>query len=224
VSVSLFLVLLALAVSTASAVMTWSVLQRDRERSAARVAALGAAIEPLPEVRFNDAYLDASPSPLFAVAEPPTRDTTRLRLAVIGVMALIAVVALGAQYRAAHHQTAAVASAAVTSPLELMSMRHVREGDTFTVRGLVRNPSRSRPVSGLSAVVFAFDRNGTFVTSARAPIDFTTLQPGDESPFAVTIPTPGDIAKYRVAFRTDAGVLRHVDRRESGVNLAVNRQ
>jgi hypothetical protein len=222
VSVSLFVVLLALAVSTASAVMTWSMLRRDRERTRARVAALGAAIEPVPDLRFDDAG-DAPPA-LFAAAQPPTRDTARLRLAVVGVMTLIAVVALGAQYRSAHRTMPAVAAAPAVPPLELMSMRHVREGRAFTVRGMVRNPSRSQPVSGLTAVVFTFDRNGTFVTSARAPIDFTTLQPGDESPFAVTIPTPGDVAKYRVAFRTEAGVLQHVDRRQSGVNLAVNRQ
>ena len=103
-------------------------------------------------------------------------------------------------------------------------MRHVRDGGSFTIHGLVRNPRRSEPISGLTAVVFAFDSQGTFLTSARAPIDFTTLQPGDESPFAVTLQAPGDIAKYRVTFRTETGVRRHVDRRNTDVSLAVNQE
>ena len=68
-------------------------------------------------------------------------------------------------------------------------------------------------VARIAAVVFTFDRDGSFVTSARAPLDFTTLEPGDESPFVVTIPNVGDVGRYRVSFRTDAGVVRHVDRR-----------
>ena len=40
-----------------------------------------------------------------------------------------------------------------------------------------------------------------------------TSAPGDESPFVVTIPNVADVARYRVSFRTEAGTLRHVDRR-----------
>jgi hypothetical protein len=65
----------------------------------------------------------------------------------------------------------------------------------------------------IDAVVFAFDRTGSFVASGRAALDFTTLAPGDQSAFVVKIPNVADVARYRVSFRTEAGILRHLDRR-----------
>ena len=99
-------------------------------------------------------------------------------------------------------------------------MRHTRDGSTLTVAGLVRNPRAAAPVSRIAAVVFAFDRDGSFVTSGRAPLDFVMLGPGDESPFVVTLPNVGDVGRYRVSFRTDSGIVRHVDRRASQVVAA----
>ena len=97
--------------------------------------------------------------------------------------------------------------------LELVSMEHTREGRTLTVKGLVRNPRLGVPRSKVSAVVSAFDRKGAFVASSHAGLDFTTLAPGDESPFVVTISNVSGVARYRVSFRTEAGALRHLDRR-----------
>ena len=99
-------------------------------------------------------------------------------------------------------------------------MRHQREGTTLTVSGLIRNPSSGAAVNGVTAVVFAFDRNGGFVASGRAPLEFGSLAPGDESPFVVAVPNVSDVARYRVSFRTDHGVVRHVDRRSNQVQLA----
>jgi hypothetical protein len=67
----------------------------------------------------------------------------------------------------------------------------------------------------LIAVIFAFDRSGNFVASGRAPLEFVSLAPGDESPFRVSVPKIGDVGRYRVSFRTEAGVVRHVDRRRA---------
>jgi len=106
------------------------------------------------------------------------------------------------------------------APLELLSMRYQRQGDVLTVSGLVRNPARGAAVNGVTAVVFAFDHNGAFVASGRAPLDFSALAPGDESPFAVTVPNVSDIGRYRVSFRTGRGVVRHIDRRGDQVQLA----
>src|ERR671912_25814 len=97
--------------------------------------------------------------------------------------------------------------------LELVSMRHAREGRTLTVTGLVRNPRVGVPRSNIAAVVFVFDRSGGFVASGRAALDFTNLAPGDESPFVVKIPDVAGVVRYRVSFRTEAGILRHLDRR-----------
>ena len=65
----------------------------------------------------------------------------------------------------------------------------------------------------VTAVVFLFDRTGAFVTSSRAPLDFQTLAPGDESPFQITVNGANGIGRYRVSFRTDERVVPHVDRR-----------
>jgi len=69
-------------------------------------------------------------------------------------------------------------------------------------------------------VVFAFDRTGGFTASGRASLDFVVLEPGAESPFVVTIPNVTDVAKYRVSFRTEDGMMRHVDRRAEQMQLA----
>ena len=64
------------------------------------------------------------------------------------------------------------------------------------------------------------DRSGTFAGSGRAPLDFTTLDPGDESPFVVTLPNAAGVGRYRVSFRTEDGAVRHVDRRAEQARLA----
>lgn len=107
------------------------------------------------------------------------------------------------------------ASAATTAPapLELLSLRHERIGTRLTLSGLVRNPSSGAAVDSLSAVAFLFDAQGGFITSARTGVDFKHLAPGDESPFVITLDAPANVARYRVSFRTDAGIQTHVDRR-----------
>lgn len=107
----------------------------------------------------------------------------------------------------------AVGAAGGAAPLELVSLTHERRGTRLAVTGLVRNPVAGAPIGGLSAVVFLFDAQGGFLTSARAPVDFLTLGAGDESPFVIDLQAPASVARYRVSFRTDAGVVSHVDRR-----------
>jgi hypothetical protein len=66
-----------------------------------------------------------------------------------------------------------------------------------------------------SAILFGPD--GNFLTSARAPLDFTTLRPGDESPFVIPVPVTGSVARYRIGFRAaDGSVIAHIDRRTDG--------
>jgi hypothetical protein len=99
-------------------------------------------------------------------------------------------------------------------------MRYQRQGTTLTVSGLVKNPAGGAAVNSVTAVVFAFDRNGSFVASGRSPLDFSALAPGDESPFVVNVPNVSDVARYRVTFRSGNGVVRHIDRRTNQVQLA----
>ena len=99
-------------------------------------------------------------------------------------------------------------------------MRYERKGTTLTVSGLVKNPASGVKVNGLTAVVFAFNSNGAFIASGRAPLDFSALAPGDESPFIVNVPNVTDVARYRVTFRSGDTVVRHIDRRSNQVQLA----
>ncbi len=62
---------------------------------------------------------------------------------------------------------------------------------------------------------YTFDEKGVFLASGRALIDVTSLPPGDESPFVVTVPVTETVARYRIGFRDENGrVIAHVDRRQ----------
>jgi hypothetical protein len=152
-------------------------------------------------------------APMFGSATTDgERTTPRLLLApAIGV--LVVGLALTGIYVWNRSDTAAEASPAL-APLELVSLRHERQGATLVVSGLVRNPQAGRTISGLSAVAFTYDRQGTFLTSGRVQLDFPRLGAGDESPFAISVPQSAGVSRYRVSFRTEDGVVPHLDRRE----------
>ena len=101
------------------------------------------------------------------------------------------------------------------APLELVSMRHERQGDTLVVSGLVRNPHNGQPVSGLSAVAFTFDRQGTFLASGRASARLSPArQRATSRRFRSRCRNRPACGRYRVSFRTEDGVVPHVDRRD----------
>lgn len=114
---------------------------------------------------------------------------------------------------ASNQVSAAAGASATATPLELVSLRHERQGPRLSITGLVRNPVKGATADHLTAVVFLFDQQSAFLTSARANIDVTRLTPGDESPFVIALDAPANVARYRVSFRTDSGVVPHVDRR-----------
>jgi hypothetical protein len=210
------LTVLSLVAASGFGVVAWRLLREERSRSAARVAALSAAIDGAPPLDSAD------PAAQMFSAErgEKLKGFPLIRAAVVGVMATVIVVAaaMGGRERPASAATAAAAHEGAA--LELMSMRHAREGTTLTVTGLVRNPAAGAEARRVAAVVFAFDRAGSFLASGRAPLDFVVLEPGGESPFVVSIPNVTGVARYRVSFRTDDGVVRHVDRRAEQLKLA----
>jgi uncharacterized protein (UPF0333 family) len=111
---------------------------------------------------------------------------------------------------AAQQQPAVLDSA----PLELVALRHTQEAERLVITGLVQNPRGGARMSHVVATAFLFGPDGAFLTSNRAPLDFTTLSPGDESPFVVNVPVTGQVARYRIGFRTEDGrVIEHVDKR-----------
>ena len=219
---ALITVIVAVAAAAGFGVVAWRAMDDQRRRSAARVAALASALDVeasgsnsgSPQNRLKDAAPVAVSSMFGTTPGAAVGGRPLIKAAVVGAMtiALVVVVAM------ANRDHAAPAAASTDgAPLELVSMRHTRDGNTLKVAGLVRNPHAGASVDRIAAVVFAFDRHGTFVTSAQAPLDFIALAPGDESPFVVTLPNVGDVGRYRVSFRTDAGVVRHVDRRAAQV-------
>jgi hypothetical protein len=99
-------------------------------------------------------------------------------------------------------------------PIELVALGHERDADRLTVRGVIRNPGSGARVERLSVVVFLFNRDGGFLASGRAAVEAPSLAPGGESTFVVTAPAAAGVDRYRVSFRTDAGIVPHVDRRK----------
>jgi hypothetical protein len=159
----------------------------------------------------------AAPTTLFAATVGQPEGPSRLILIAGAALCFLLVLGVAAAMLPREDGSAAgqgAEAATPDGPLELLSLRHSREGHTMTITGLVRNPENGAAVRRLSAVAFLFDRSGSFLASGRAPLDFVALQPGDESPFVVSIPGAGAVHRYRISFRTEEGALTpHVDRR-----------
>ena len=179
------------------------------------------AIAPEPEL-FDQSALNASG---FLGAAPEARDADgRQRSLAFAAAALFVVLSGGLVWMMSEPEGTTAVAVGPNSPLELMSLSHARQNEKLAVSGLVRNPAAGKPVERLAAVVFLFDRMGTFVTSAKAEVDFLRLGAGDESPFVVSLNAPRDVTRYRVSFRTDEGVVPHVDRRGAAATPAEGEQ
>jgi hypothetical protein len=230
--------LVSLLLAVAMTIVAWRAARAERRRSEARVAALAADIQaavaaPAVGMRSEPRLRAVTPAEppsgdLFAAAPSPASSRS---LVVVGVglfvfatAAALAVVTSSAARsstvapfvpRAAQNSPSAASTAnpAVPTPLELVALGHQRDGDRLIVRGVIRNPSSGSRTDRLTAVVFLFDRDGGFVTSGRAAIDPAVLPPGGESTFLVTVPGAADVSRYRVSFRSESGIVQHVDRR-----------
>ena len=112
----------------------------------------------------------------------------------------------------ARDQTAAE-HAASSAPLELLALGHSADGSGLTISGIVQNPRSSAPLSDVVVTASLLATDGSVVENVQAPLDFTRLRPGDESPFVVRAPAAAGVARYRVSFRDSTGILGHVDRR-----------
>ena len=214
---------LSLFVAIAMGAILFTVLREDRRRSDARIAALAAASAkfdlPL-AVSEREAAREPEPivvrsGELFAVGAESSPWASRF-----GVAAVLAVVIAAAGYvllPARMAAPAAAATAATQPPLELLTLTHTQQPSGLTISGTVYNPRGGAPVSQVFAAAILFGPDGSFLTSARAPLDFTTIAPGQESPFVVSVPVSGTVARYRVGFRTaDGSVIAHIDRRADG--------
>ena len=187
----------------------------ERQRSDARVAALATAID---DPHWGTAGgLGEYP----AEALPPSHqvslvvpDVTRPSRAPAFVAAALVIAGTSALLLAGMNGGSRPARhvAAPRSSIELVSMRHARDGDTLIVSGLVRNATTSAtPV--LSAVISVLGRDGQVVARGTAPLDAVVLDAGKETTFRVSVPEVGDSSRYRVAFVNGSRIVPHVDRR-----------
>ncbi len=217
----------SLALALGLGVVAWRATREQQRRADARVAALRTAagigtppalpivdaLESFDSEIPADADAGAMPHPDFLGSGYAAPESAGRQRGLVAAAAAFAILLVGfGVVRMSGDRPAAAAAAA--SPLELLALGHEREGARLAVAGLVRNPAEGSTVDHLSAVVLLFDEQGTFVTSARAPVDFMTLGAGDESPFTVRLDAPQTVARYRVSFRTDTTGVPHVDRRE----------
>ncbi len=168
-----------------------------------------ARIEP---VRTSEPALSHASGFLGATATPLESGSGQKTLA-FAAMILFLVLSGGLVWSMSGPRGSSAVAMGPNTPLELVSLSHERRNEKLAVSGLVRNPVAGQPIEHLAAVVFLFDRMGTFITSSRANVDFLKLGAGDESPFVVSLDAPATVARYRVSFRTDEGIVPHVDRR-----------
>lgn len=219
----------AVAIAIAALIALFVVFREERRRSFARAQALRQiAVGDEPELQAgpveidfdlpsdpNDAVLLAS-KPMFS--ESDAQSPWGRRIAAAAIMAVI-VAAAAYVLIPRTGSSAAQASPAATQPppLELLSLRHSQGDGRLVITGLVQNPRNGVPLTRVIATAFLFGADGTFLASGRAPLDFATLAAGEESPFVLTVPVSGTVARYRVGFRSEDGhVIGHIDRRATG--------
>ena len=159
--------------------------------------------------------------------EPERRSPWPNRLAVAAacaaIVALLGFVLLPGARNGSDTQQAATGTSGSTAPLELLALGHTADADGLTISGIVQNPRGGASLMNVVATASLFASDGAVVANGTAPLDFTQLRPGDESPFVVKVPTPAGVARYRVSFRNEKGaVLGHVDRR--GADPVARRQ
>jgi hypothetical protein len=213
------LAFISIVVAVAMSMVAWRVVQHERMRSAARVAALAAEIRDVD--RANDLPLrpEAAPAglvPMFATVNSEGRNSRLMFLTaivLIGGAVGVSLVLFSPLGSRTSTPAASQAQVAQTLPLQLIALGHEREADSLVVRGVLRNPSNGVEVDALTAVVMLFNHDGGLIGSGRAAVEASKLLPGGETAFVVTVPGAGNVERYRVSFRNSEQVVPHVDQR-----------
>jgi hypothetical protein len=190
--------LVAVALAGVLAVLAWTQHREARQRSAARVAALAAALDgPVEAVIEERSVLSAAPA-------------VRAWIMTAGAVPVALVIAALLVTRGPGPAPAPIVARQPDS-LELLDMRPARNGDQLTVTGTVR--VRGHHTAPVTAVITGRDAAGRIVSSAHAPLDDASLDVAGESSFQVFVPGGQDVRRYQVRFETPLGPLTHIDRR-----------
>ena len=214
----MFALIASLTVAVFSSAIAWRLYRLERLRSLARVSALAAAIghdapSATDEFAWEEPPLVKDEAPgLFSQAHQPARSSGALVTAAVTMGAGILIVVLMAMLADGERPTPG-AEAHAPEALELLSMTHSRDGSALVVTGLVRNASTTS-TAPLTTVVTALDATGHVVGTSSAAL--AAVEPGVTEPFTVRLDGVSAVGRYRVSFRTNSGVMPHVDRRGTG--------
>jgi len=219
----IIITVVSLVVAAVMSVVAWRLTRDERRRSAARVSALAADIHgegPSP-VHVSDSFFaeerSRTPgSPFRALAIGVLVVGTAIGLVVFASGSPRSSVAAAPPAAAGPVNPVAAAPKALEGPLELVKLGHEREGDRLIVRGVVRYPAGT-DVANLVAIVSVFNHEGDIAASGQGVVAGTRPgAAGVESTFVVTVPGVRDVARYRVAFKSNERIIAHLDRREHG--------
>lgn len=206
-------------------------IPEGRERPAAKRAKPARPAAPPARIAQPASAQDLELNPSVAgidsmFAEPERRSPWPSRVGVAAACAAVVALAgflLFSGSRNGGDTKRAEAGAVSSAPLELLALGHTADAEGLTISGIVQNPRGGTALADVVATASLFGSDGAVVAVGQAPLDFTQLRPGDESPFVVKVPTAAGVARYRVSFKNGKGaVLGHVDRR--GVDPVARRQ
>lgn len=213
-SLMLGITVVSVVVAVAASAIAWRVTRAERERSAARVAALAAAagVGAAP-TRVEVAGSPATAGTMFGapIADSGSGHRQHGLLAAAAVVAVL--VGAGSLVMLVSGRAPAGTAATAQVPLELVALSHARIDGQLAVSGLVRNPAAGRGVEQLEAHVRVFDAAGIMIATRSAPVDVPAVAPGQDAPFTVTLGEATTAARYRVSFASRGTMLAHVDRR-----------
>ena len=221
--------LLSLFLAISMGVVAWRLVEEERRRSDARLAALAADMrsgrgsssgqgsEPVVPEPPNDVADDDGPAAgVEGLFSPPHESTSTgwTRLAAMGGAAVVvlSVVAATLLLSGSDDGDAAATAEDVRPPLDLIALGHTEEGPFLDISGSVRNPATGAEVERLSVVALAFDEAGTLIATRRTPVEVPALAAGADSPFVVRLVAAG-IRRYRISFLLDGTPVSHIDRR-----------
>ena len=235
-SVMIVVTVASVALALAMGVIVAFLLRHERRRSDARAAMLAemaaessASLTDAADSDFdlqNDftpevESANTSRTDLFSA--PPAQSAWPQRLAIVGALAIVlvgTVTVVRSALAPAAPAAATVARSDDPALLDLLSLTHAQNPESLTITGLVQNPRSGQTMSKVVATAMLFGADDTFVASGKTALDLTTLRPGDESGFVITVPLASApstaVTRYRVGFRGEDGrIIGHIDRRMS---------
>jgi hypothetical protein len=228
---------ISLSMAFAMGIVAWRVIREERRRSDARVATLiaeldrtrgtNAGLPTQPRSRALDTRFDSDVSENDTARQDPP-PVAEPRAPLLGAVAgpsgwgrpILAAVAAGLVVLAVVTIAMGPADDALpvmseqSTPVELLSLAHARQGEYLAISGAVRNPADGMEHGRLSVMAIVFDEDGTQIGTGQTPLPVRALAPGTETPFTISMPDADRINRYRISFAQDQTRVPHIDRRQ----------